>query len=69
MARNASNKAIVAGAKDRSTNKVSASRIEKADNETSLGFVAGHADKEAVAYTDDRRGYKELPFKHEAVIT
>ena len=60
-------KSIVVGAKDCATNKISASKIKKTDSQTLHSFVASHADKEATVYTDDHRGYKGLPYKHEAV--
>ena len=60
-------KAIVAGAKDRATNKVSASRIDKANKKTLHGFVASHANIDATVYTDEHRGYIGIPFKHESV--
>ena len=60
-------KAIVAGAKDRATNKVSASRIEKTDRKTLHDFVNQHAASDCIVYTDDHRGYTGLPYKHETV--
>ncbi len=60
-------KTVVAGAKDRETNKVSAEVIENTDAKTLQGFVADHAEPDATVYTDEASAYKSLPFKHESV--
>ena len=60
-------KAIVAGAKDRATNQVSAMKIEKTDRETLHDFVNKHAKDISVVYSDDHRGYEGLPYRHETV--
>ena len=60
-------KTIIAGAKDRATNKISAVKIEKTDKETLHDFVTSRTDKTATVYTDDHRSYQGLPYKHESV--
>ena len=58
---------MVAGAKDRKTNKVSAEVIENTDAKTLQGFVADHAEPDATVYTDDAKAYRGMPFDHESV--
>ena len=60
-------KTIVAGAKDRATNTVSAVVIEGADKPTLHGFVGERAAPGATVYTDDARAYQGLDFDHETV--
>ena len=60
-------KAIVVGAKDRSTNRVSATVVSNTDAKTLQGFVGERAAKGATVYTDDHGGYQGLPFEHETV--
>ena len=60
-------KAIIAGAKDRATGKVSARVIEEADAKTLQGFVADHVAPDATVYTDEAKAYKGMPFEHESV--
>ena len=59
-------KTAVAGAKDRSTGRVSAAVMPAADGPTLKGFVTGRAADGAMVYTDDARAYRGLP-RHEAV--
>ena len=54
------------GAKDRATNRVSATGIDNTDQLTLQGFVAKNVVAWAKVYTDDHRGYAELP-NHETV--
>ena len=65
--RGGAGKAIVAGAKDRATGKVSAKVIEETDAKTLQGFVADHAAPDATVYTDDAKAYKGMPFEHDSV--
>ena len=65
--RGGAGKAVVAGAKDRGTNRVSAEVVEAADAKTLQRFVANHAAPGATVYTDDAAAYKGMPFEHEAV--
>ena len=60
-------KAIVVGAKDRETNRVSAAVVGNTDAKTLQGFVGERAVKGATVYTDDHGGYHGMPFKHETV--
>ena len=60
-------KAVVAGAKDRATNKVHAEVVEATDAKTLQGFVANHAAPGATVYTDEAAAYKGMPFEHESV--
>ena len=60
-------KATVAGARDRSSKRVSAAVVKATDAETLQGFVADHAAKGATVYTDDASAYKGIPFEHESV--
>ena len=60
-------KAIVVGAKDRETNRVSAAVVGNTDAKTLQGFVGKRAAKGATVYTDDHGGYQGMPFEHETV--
>ena len=60
-------KAIVAGAKDRGSKRVSAVVVENTDAKTLQGFVASRAAQGATVYTDDHKGYQGMPFDHETV--
>ena len=65
--RGAVGKAIVVGAKDRETNRVSAAVVGNTDAKTLQGFVGERAVKGATVYTDDHSGYQGMPFDHESV--
>ncbi len=60
-------KAVIAGAKDRKTNKIKARVIEAADAKTLQGFVFAAALAGATVYTDSAAAYKGMPFDHKAV--
>ena len=60
-------KAIVVGAKDRATNRVSAAVVGNTDAKTLQGFVGDRTAKGATVYTDDHGGYQGMPFEHETV--
>ncbi len=60
-------KAIVAGAKDRATGKVSAKIVDEADAKILQAFVVDHAAPDATVYSDEAAAYKGMPFKHESV--
>ena len=60
-------KAIVVGARDRETNRVSAAVVNGTDAKTLQGFVGERAAKGATVYTDDHGGYHGMPFDHETV--
>jgi len=59
-------KSIVVGAKDRKTNKVSATVIQDTKGDTLKGFVWDHSTNDAQIYTDDNRAYLGLD-NHETV--
>ena len=65
--RGGAGKAIVAGAKDRESNAVSAEVVEHTDAETLQGFVFDRAAPDATIYTDEAKAYAGMPFEHEAV--
>ena len=60
-------KTIIAGARDRATNRVSAMVVESTDKEILHRFVNGHAAEGAKVYTDQGAGYKGMSFDHETV--
>ena len=60
-------KAIVAGAKDRATNRVSAAVVSGTDMASLQGFIAARAAAGAKVYTDDHSGYQGMRFNHETV--
>ena len=60
-------KVVIAGAKDRATNKVRAEVVEATDAKTLQGFVVSHAAPGATVYTDEAKAYRGVPFKHESV--
>ena len=57
-------KAIVFGAKDRDTNRVSATVVKGTDAKTLQGFVGVHAAEGATVCTDYHGGYQGMPFEH-----
>ena len=65
--RGAAGKTVVAGAKDRATNRVTARTMPATDAKTLQGFVIAHAAPGAKVYTDDHAAYRGMPFKHESV--
>ena len=60
-------KSIVAGARDRATNRISASVVQGTDAHSLQGFVASHTAEDAKVYTDQGAGYQGMPFDHETV--
>ena len=61
-------KAVVAGAKDRATDKVSARVIEGTDKPTLQSFVRANVEPGAALYTDEHGSYAGMPeYEHEAV--
>ena len=60
-------KAIVAGAKDRHSKRISAVVIENTDAETLHGFIADRVTDDATIYTDEATAYQGLPNEHETV--
>ena len=65
--RGAVGKTAVVGAKDRATNQVRATVVERTDKPSLHGFVAAHAAPDATIYTDDALVYETLPYDHTAV--
>lgn len=66
--RGAVGKMVVVGARDRSSNKISAKVVDRTDGETLQGFVNQRAGKpDTIVYTDDHGGYKSLTFPHQSV--
>ena len=65
--RGTAGKTAVVGAKDRSSNKVSAKVITATDTDTLQGFVSDNSAPDAIVYTDEASAYQGLPFTHEAV--
>ena len=53
-------KAIIVGAKDRETNRVSATVVGNTDAKTLQGFVGDHAAKGTTVYTEPRRVWRRL---------
>lgn len=60
-------KIIVAGACDRATGFVNAHAIPNTSRPTLQAFVAEHARRGALVFTDDAAGYKGMPFFHRSV--
>lgn len=63
-------KAIVAGVKDRATNKIAARVVADTSAPTLVGMVADHAEKGALVLTDEAAGYRPLTrrgYRHRAV--
>ena len=58
--RGAVGKAAVIGMKDRETNRVTATTIDRTDAPTLQGFVLGQVTDGAKVYTDDHGGYHGL---------
>ena len=67
--RDAVGKAVVAGAKDRATNRVSAAVVSGTDMASLQGFIAERTDPDAKVYTDEHAADKGMRFDHEAVRT
>ena len=60
-------KTIVAGVRDRETNRVSAAVVEGTRTRDLHTFIEDRVDMDATVYTDDHSAYKGMIFKHEAV--
>ena len=58
-------KAVVTGAKDRTSKRVSASVVQATDKATLQGFVADRVAPGATVYTDEHGAYRGLPFTYE----
>ena len=60
-------KTAVVGVKDRATNQVQATVVERTDKATIHGFLATHVSPDATVYSDEAAVYASLPNPHEAV--
>ena len=60
-------KAVVAGVRDRKTNKVSATVVEAADAKSLQAFLKERVVEGATVYTDEAAAYKGMPYEHESV--
>ena len=60
-------KAVVAGAKDRDSNRIAARSVQATDALTLQGFVGEHAAPGAKVFTDEASAYQGMPFDHETV--
>ena len=65
--RGAVGKAVVAGMKNRDTNKITAQVVQKTDAKTLQGFVEDNTEEETMVYTDDAKAYVGLDRPHETV--
>ena len=65
--RGAVGKAAVVGVKDRASNEVRATVVQRTDAATLQGFVTANTASDATVYTDDSTAYSSLPRKHESV--
>ena len=65
--RGAVGKAAVAGVRDRASGRVSAAVVAATDGATLHPFVASRTEPSAQVYTDDHRGYRNLPRRHRTV--
>ena len=57
----------VVGAKDRTTNQVTAKVVQDTDKATLHDFVSDNAEPDAVVFTDDAVAYEGIPNPHETV--
>ena len=64
--RGGADKAIIAGVKDRASNKIAARHVPDTSGETLKGFVRENAAPDAMIFTDENVSYKGLP-RHETV--
>ena len=60
-------KAIVVGAKDRTSREVRAEIVGNTRKQTLQRFIQQAAAPDATVYTDDAGGYRGLPYHHESV--
>ena len=60
-------KAIVAGAKDRATNQISAAVVPENDKATLHGFIKDRVNDGAAVFTDEHGAYTNLPYEHGTV--
>lgn len=60
-------KAVVAGAKDRATGKISAAMVKGTTKRDLQEFVVERVAHDAIVYTDEHAGYVGMPRRHESV--
>ena len=65
--RGAVGKTVVAGAKDRASNRISAAVVDTPDRKTMHRFVEERSAPDAKVYTDDYVVYRGIPRDHETV--
>lgn len=65
--RGAVGKAIVVGARDRATKRVSAKVVEATDVGTLQGFIVDHAAEDMTVCTDEYGTNRDLPLDHKTV--
>lgn len=65
--RGAVGKTAVVGLKDRAENTIAAQVVSNTDRNTLHGIIADNVSPDATVYTDDHKGYKGIPQKHESV--
>ena len=66
--RGGAGKTVVAGVKDRATNRVSAAVVDGTDAITLQSFVEDRVVADAQVYTDDHRSYQDMPFFEHASV-
>ena len=67
VGRGPSGKTIVAGMKDRGSNRVTATVVERADKQTLQGFIGKHVMPGSQVYTDEALVYEGMPYPHKTV--
>ncbi len=60
-------KTVVAGMKERESNKIRAQVVPATDKPTLQGFVVDNTTDDTIIYTDDARAYSGLPRRHASV--
>ena len=60
-------KAVVAGAKDRETNQISAAHVRGTDRATLHGFITDRTKPDALVFTDEAPSYRGLPRQHQVI--
>ncbi len=67
MGRGGVGKMVIAGAKDRATNRIDAAVVERTDRVTLHGFIADRVADEATVYTDEASAYQGMSYEHQSV--
>ena len=65
--RGAQGKAIIVGAKDRPTKRISAKVVPNTKKRTLHDFIEKRVDEAAQVYTDEHQSYEGMPRKHDSV--